>query len=177
MTHESNKQYYLDILFYPAPRTLQPDRMALFNPMYWISRRPRADRDGGRRAAQHRASTSSPTASGSWKSSTCRTWRTSWAIRRYAQGNHSVDMLMAYLPKEKILLQRRSLLAAGAGRGAAGADSRHADAASEHPEAEARRRAARARARTRRHARRVHAACRRNGGVDCQGQLVNQNDY
>ena len=40
VTHESNKQYYLDILFHPAPRTLQPDRMALFNPMYWISRRP-----------------------------------------------------------------------------------------------------------------------------------------
>jgi hypothetical protein len=40
VTHESNKQYYLDILFHPAPRTLQPDRMALFSPMYWISRRP-----------------------------------------------------------------------------------------------------------------------------------------
>ena len=40
VTHETNKQYYLDILFHPAPRTLQPDRMALFNPMYWISRRP-----------------------------------------------------------------------------------------------------------------------------------------
>src|SRR5690242_5793375 len=40
VTHESNKQYYLDIMFYPAPRTLQPDRFALFNPMYWISRRP-----------------------------------------------------------------------------------------------------------------------------------------
>jgi glyoxylase-like metal-dependent hydrolase (beta-lactamase superfamily II) len=24
VTHESNKQYYLDIMFYPAPRTLDP---------------------------------------------------------------------------------------------------------------------------------------------------------
>jgi len=40
ITHESNKQYYLDILFSPAPRELQPDRMALYNPMYMISRRP-----------------------------------------------------------------------------------------------------------------------------------------
>ena len=40
VTHESNKQYYLDIMFYPAPRTLDPDRMATYKPMYMISRRP-----------------------------------------------------------------------------------------------------------------------------------------
>ena len=40
ITHESNKQYYLDIMFYPAARELQPDRMALYSPMYMISRRP-----------------------------------------------------------------------------------------------------------------------------------------
>src|SRR5687767_15139017 len=40
VTHETNKQYYLDILFDPAPRTLEPDRMAKFSPMFWISRRP-----------------------------------------------------------------------------------------------------------------------------------------
>ena len=40
VTHESNKQYYLDITFYPAPRDLQPDRMAMYSPMYMISRRP-----------------------------------------------------------------------------------------------------------------------------------------
>ena len=34
----------------------------------------------------------------------CRTWATNWAIRPYNQGNHSADMLMAYLPKEKILI-------------------------------------------------------------------------
>jgi hypothetical protein len=27
-------------MFYPAPRELQPDRMALYNLMYMISRRP-----------------------------------------------------------------------------------------------------------------------------------------
>jgi glyoxylase-like metal-dependent hydrolase (beta-lactamase superfamily II) len=40
ITHESNKQYYLDIMFYPAARELQPDRMSLYSPMYMISRRP-----------------------------------------------------------------------------------------------------------------------------------------
>ena len=40
VTHESNKQYYLDIMFYPAPRTLDQDRLAIFSPMYMISRRP-----------------------------------------------------------------------------------------------------------------------------------------
>ena len=28
------------MMFYPAPRELQPDRMSLFSPMYMISRRP-----------------------------------------------------------------------------------------------------------------------------------------
>ena len=40
VTHESNKQYYLDIMFYPAPRELDPDRLGIFSPMYMISRRP-----------------------------------------------------------------------------------------------------------------------------------------
>ena len=40
MTHESNKDYYRDILFHPAAWTLQPDRMSIYNPMYMISRRP-----------------------------------------------------------------------------------------------------------------------------------------
>ena len=40
VTHESNKEYYLDILFHPSPWTLKPDRLATFSPMYMISRRP-----------------------------------------------------------------------------------------------------------------------------------------
>ena len=40
VTHQSNRDYYVDILFSPFPRTLDPDQMATFNPMYMISRRP-----------------------------------------------------------------------------------------------------------------------------------------
>src|SRR5207248_3960804 len=40
VTHETNKQYYLDILFHPGGWSLQPDRLALYHPMYMISRRP-----------------------------------------------------------------------------------------------------------------------------------------
>ena len=31
VTHETNKEYYLDIMFYPRPRTLDPDRMAIYS--------------------------------------------------------------------------------------------------------------------------------------------------
>jgi hypothetical protein len=56
VTHELNKDYYVDILFSPFPRTLDPDRMTIYNPMYMISRRPPpiqtvggTDDDGGDR--------------------------------------------------------------------------------------------------------------------------------
>ena len=40
VTHQLNRDYYVGILFSPFPRTLAPDRMTIFNPMYMISRRP-----------------------------------------------------------------------------------------------------------------------------------------
>jgi glyoxylase-like metal-dependent hydrolase (beta-lactamase superfamily II) len=40
VTHAINQQYYVDLLFSTAARTLQPNHMSFFNPMYWISRRP-----------------------------------------------------------------------------------------------------------------------------------------
>ena len=40
VTHQSNREYYVDILFSPFPRTVDPDHMTIFNPMYMISRRP-----------------------------------------------------------------------------------------------------------------------------------------
>src|ERR1700720_2307383 len=40
VTHQSNRDYYIEILFSPFPRTVDPDRMTIFNPMYMISRRP-----------------------------------------------------------------------------------------------------------------------------------------
>jgi hypothetical protein len=40
VTHESNKDYYLDILFHPGGWELKPDLLAKYQPMYMISRRP-----------------------------------------------------------------------------------------------------------------------------------------
>jgi glyoxylase-like metal-dependent hydrolase (beta-lactamase superfamily II) len=107
ITHESNKQYYLDIMFYPAPRELQPDRMALFSPMYMISRRPAP--------IETVASFAGGPGGGAAKYAITDGERVLDIIhvqdmayeledQSYAQGNHSADMLMAYLPKEKILI-------------------------------------------------------------------------
>jgi glyoxylase-like metal-dependent hydrolase (beta-lactamase superfamily II) len=40
VTHESNRDYYLRILFHPGGWTLQPDRLATYHPMLMVSRRP-----------------------------------------------------------------------------------------------------------------------------------------
>ena len=107
ITHESNKQYYMDIMFYPAPRELQPDRMALYNPMYMISRRPApietvasfAGGPGGG-AAKY------VIADGERMLEIFHVQDMAYELEdpSYAQGNTSADMLMVYLPKEKILI-------------------------------------------------------------------------
>jgi len=107
ITHESNKQYYLDIMFYPAARELQPDRMALYNPMYMISRRPApietvasfAGGPGGG-AAKYVVT------DGARILEVFHVQDMAYQLedQSYAQGNHSADMLMVYLPKEKILI-------------------------------------------------------------------------
>jgi hypothetical protein len=107
ITHESNKQYYLDILFSPGPRELEPDRMALFNPMYMISRRPApietvasfAGGPGGG-AAKYVIT------DGTRVLEIFHVQDMAYELedQSYAQGNHSADMLIAYLPKEKILI-------------------------------------------------------------------------
>jgi glyoxylase-like metal-dependent hydrolase (beta-lactamase superfamily II) len=85
ITHQDNREFYEQVMFYPAPRTLQPDRLARFYPMYVTSRRPfrieTVDQqyvlsDGER------------------------------VMHLYpVQGlNHAQGMLMAYLPKERILV-------------------------------------------------------------------------
>ena len=107
ITHESNKQYYLDIMFHPAPRELQPDRMALYNPMYMISRRPApietvasfaAGPGGG--AAKYVIT------DGERILEVLHVQDMAYELedQSYTQGNHSADMLMAYLPKERILI-------------------------------------------------------------------------
>ena len=107
ITHEANKQYYLDIMFYPAPRELQPDRMALYSPMYMISRRPAP--------IETVASFAGGPGGGAGKYVITDGERILEILHvqdmayeledpSYAQGNHSADMLIAYLPKEKILI-------------------------------------------------------------------------
>jgi len=102
VTHESNKEYYIDILFSPFPRTLEPDRMALYNPMYWISRRPpQIETVEG----EARGSAKYVVTDGERMLQILKVQDVSYELgdRSYAQGNHSEDMLIAYLPKERIL--------------------------------------------------------------------------
>ena len=107
ITHESNKQYYLDIMFYPAARELQPDRMSLYNPMYMISRRPApietvASMNGGPGGGAAKYAITD----GSRILEIFHVQDMAYELgdQSYAQGNHSADMLMAYLPMERILI-------------------------------------------------------------------------
>ena len=103
VTHESNKQYYLNIMFYPAPRELNPDRLAKYSPMYMISRRPAPiDTVGGDTRGE-----------GKYVITDGEHMMEIFHVQDLAydlgdpslrKGNHSEDMLMAYLPKEKILI-------------------------------------------------------------------------
>jgi hypothetical protein len=102
VTHESNKQYYLDIMFYPAPRELAPDRMAIFSPMYMISRRPAPiDTVGGDTREGKYVVTD-----GFRVMEVFHVQDMAYELGdpSYREGNHSQDMLMVYLPKEKILV-------------------------------------------------------------------------
>jgi hypothetical protein len=96
VTHESNKDYYLNILFYPAAWTLQPDRLSIYNPMYMISRRP---------APIDTVGTKYVISDGARMMEILHVQDMAYGLGdpSYRQGNHSADMLMAYLPKEKIL--------------------------------------------------------------------------
>jgi glyoxylase-like metal-dependent hydrolase (beta-lactamase superfamily II) len=85
VTHQLNRDFYETVLFYPGMRTLQPDRLSLFYPMYMTSRRPQrletVDQqyvlsDGTRTLEMHPV----------------------------AGLGHAQGMLVAYLPKEKILV-------------------------------------------------------------------------
>jgi hypothetical protein len=109
VTHESNRDYYVDILFSPFPRTLAPDQMSIYNPMYMISRRPPAIETVG-----------GTTSIGKYVVSDDERQMQIWHVQdmayeigetyldipgpSVARGNHSSDMLMVYLPTEKILI-------------------------------------------------------------------------
>jgi hypothetical protein len=102
VTHDTNKQYYLDIMFYPAPRTLDPDRMAVYSPMYMISRRPAPIETVG---GDTRATAPYVVTDGVRMLEVFHVQDMAYELGdpSLRQGNHSQDMLMAYLPKEKIL--------------------------------------------------------------------------
>ena len=102
VTHESNKQYYLDIMFYPAPRTLDPDRLAIYEPMYMISRRPAPIETVG---GDTRGTAPYVVTDGVRMLEIFHVQDMAYELGdpSLRQGNHSQDMLMAYLPKEKIL--------------------------------------------------------------------------
>jgi hypothetical protein len=103
VTHESNKQYYLDILFRPGPRTLEPDRFSQYNPMYWISRRPppiETVAGGSRNPGKYVVT------DGEQILEVYRVLDMAYELgdRSLNQGHHSEDMLIAYLPREGILM-------------------------------------------------------------------------
>ena len=102
VTHESNKQYYLDIMFYPAPRTLDPDRLAIYEPMYMISRRPAPIETVG---GDTRGTAPYVITDGARMLEVFHVQDMAYELGdpSLRQGNHSNDMLMAFLPKEKIL--------------------------------------------------------------------------
>jgi len=102
VTHEMNKPYYLDILFHPAPRELEPDRMAKYSPMYWISRRP-APIEVVSGETRGTASYGIGDADRFLQVFHVQDMAYELGDQSYAQGLHSPDMLMAYLPKERIL--------------------------------------------------------------------------
>jgi hypothetical protein len=97
VTHESNKDYYLQILFHPGGWMLQPDRLATYYPMFTISRRP---------APIETVNQKNVLSDGVRTIDVYHVQDMSYALQdaSYRQGNHSEDMLMAYLPKERILV-------------------------------------------------------------------------
>lgn len=103
VTHESNKEYYLDILFHPSPRPLMEDRMSMYNPMYWISRRPAPIETV---AGAARGTGKYVVTDGDRILEILKVQDMSYELgdSSYSQGSHSEDMLVAYLSKEKILL-------------------------------------------------------------------------
>ena len=93
VTHEGDKDYYERVLFSTASRTLQPDTFCTYYSYFSGRRRPL------------------PIATANQKYVISDDLRT---IDLYPlQGlNHAADMLLVYLPKEKILSQHRLVLTA-----------------------------------------------------------------
>ncbi len=85
VTHQANRAFYQDVMFYPGSRTLQPDRLSLFYPMYMTSRRPARIETVDQQYVL---------------SDGTRTME----LHPMAGLQHAQGMLLAYLPREKLLL-------------------------------------------------------------------------
>ena len=85
MATPANLEFYRSVMFSPMPRTLQPDRLATFAPMFTVSRRPIPVEPVNRRYVI---------------SDGVRTLE----LHPVAGNPHVVGMLVAYLPNEKILV-------------------------------------------------------------------------
>jgi glyoxylase-like metal-dependent hydrolase (beta-lactamase superfamily II) len=85
VTHKSNQDFYQDVMFAPLSRTLTPDRLSLFYPNFTASRRP----------APFETVTSKYTISDGSRN---------LDLLPVSALNHVEGMLIAYLPKEKLLI-------------------------------------------------------------------------
>ena len=85
VTHQGNRDFYQDVMFHPAPRTLSPDRLDRFYPMFTASRRP------------------APIEAVNQKYVVSDGERT-LEIHPVQGLGHAQNMVMAYLPGEKILV-------------------------------------------------------------------------
>jgi glyoxylase-like metal-dependent hydrolase (beta-lactamase superfamily II) len=86
VTQQANKDFYQDVVFYPAPRTLQPDRLSTFYPTFVNARKEPIETVSPRQKYV--------------LSDGVRTMDL-YPVEGLA---HAAGMLMAYLPKEKILV-------------------------------------------------------------------------
>ena len=85
VTHQDNKEFLEDVLFNPAPRTLQPDRFSLYYPYF----------SGGRRPLPMEAVNQKYVISDGVRT----------VEMHPVQGlNHNSNMLIVYFPKERILV-------------------------------------------------------------------------
>ena len=86
VTQQANREFYQDVVFYPAPRTLQPDRLSTFYPTFVNARKEPIETVNPRQKYV--------------LSDGVRTMDL-YPVEGLA---HAAGMLMAYLPKEKILV-------------------------------------------------------------------------
>jgi len=111
VTHAINKAYYLDVMLHPGPRELDADRFSLYSPMYMVSRRPPpietlGSADAGGPGTGSSGATKYVITDGEHMMEVLFVEDMAYELgdNSFGQGNHSNDMLMVYLPKEKILV-------------------------------------------------------------------------